>query len=120
MGEGVLTAGFARVEGELHADGVSLERIASAAGTPAFVYVAGPIRERYRALDAALSGVEHRIHYTLKANSNRAVLRTLRELGCGVDVVSGANCTAPCAPGSPGPTSSSVAWGRATTSCGKR
>ena len=89
MGEGVLTAGFSRVGGELYAEGVPVERIAREVGTPAFVYAAGLIRERYRALDAALSGVEHRIHYTLKANSNRAVLRTLRELGSGVDVVSG-------------------------------
>ena len=89
MGEGVLTAGFSRVEGELHAGGVSLARIAAEVGTPTFVYAAELIRERYRALDAALGGVAHRIHYTLKANSNRAVLRTLRDLGSGVDVVSG-------------------------------
>ena len=89
MGEGVLTAGFARVDGQLQAEGVPLERIAAAADTPTFVYSAGLIRERYRALDAALAAVPHRIHYTLKANSNRAVLRVLRELGCGVDVVSG-------------------------------
>ncbi len=89
MGEGILTAGFARVDGELHAEDVPLERIASAVGTPTFVYSAGLIRDRYRALDTALSAVEHRIHYTLKANSNRAVLRTLHALGSGVDVVSG-------------------------------
>jgi diaminopimelate decarboxylase len=91
MGEGVLTTGpgFPRIDGELHVDGVPLARIAAEVGTPAFVYSASLIRERYRALDAALSGVAHRIHYTLKANSSRAVLRTLHELGSGVDVVSG-------------------------------
>ncbi|MHB2035037.1 MAG: diaminopimelate decarboxylase family protein, partial [Gemmatimonadaceae bacterium] len=89
MGQGVLTQGFARIEGTLHCEGVPLARIAAAAGTPAFVYSAALIRERYRALDAALAPVAHRVHYTLKANSNRAVLRLLRELGCGVDVVSG-------------------------------
>jgi diaminopimelate decarboxylase len=89
MGEGVLTAGFPRVEGRLHAEGVPLARIADDVGTPAFVYSAGLIRERYRALDAALAAVPHRVHYTLKANSNRAILRLLRELGCAVDVVSG-------------------------------
>ena len=31
----------------------------------------------------------HRIHYTLKANSNRAILQVMRGLGAGVDVVSG-------------------------------
>jgi diaminopimelate decarboxylase len=89
MGEGVLTAGFPRVDGQLRAEGVSLEHIAVSVGTPTFVYSAGLVRERYRALDTALSAVPHRIHYTLKANSNRALLQVLRELGAGVDVVSG-------------------------------
>lgn len=89
MGEGVLTAGFARVEGQLQAEGVPLDRIAAAVGTPAFVYSAGLIRERYCLLDEALAVLPHRVHYTLKANSNRAVLRLLRALGAGVDVVSG-------------------------------
>ncbi|HVB30094.1 MAG TPA: diaminopimelate decarboxylase [Gemmatimonadaceae bacterium] len=89
MGQGVLTSAFPRVEGALHCEGVPLAQIAATAGTPAFVYSAALIRERYRALDAVLSPVAHRVHYTLKANSNRAVLRLLRELGCGVDVVSG-------------------------------
>ena len=40
-------------------------------------------------LDDALSEIPHRIHYTLKANSNAGLLRLLRELGAGVDVVSG-------------------------------
>ncbi|MDE3153047.1 MAG: diaminopimelate decarboxylase [Gemmatimonadota bacterium] len=89
MGQGVLTAGFTRVEGELQAEGVPLSRIAEAAGTPAFVYSAGLIRERYRALDSALAAVPHRVHYTLKANSSRAILRLLHGLGCRADVVSG-------------------------------
>ena len=48
-----------------------------------------PSGERYRALDAALAGVPHRICYAVKANSNLAVLRILRELGAGADIVSG-------------------------------
>ena len=40
-------------------------------------------------LDTALAALPHRIHYTLKANSNRGILKVLRELGAGVDVVSG-------------------------------
>ncbi|HVA58505.1 MAG: diaminopimelate decarboxylase [Gemmatimonadaceae bacterium] len=89
MGQGVLTAGFPRVDGTLLAEGVPLARIAEQAGTPAFVYSAALVRERYRALDAVLSPVAHRVHYTLKANSNLALLRLLREMGSGVDVVSG-------------------------------
>ena len=68
--------------------GVSLVEIADRAGTPAYVYNAETIRKRYRALDAALAGLPHRICYAVKANSNLAVLRLLRELGAGVDIVS--------------------------------
>ena len=46
------------------------------------------IRERYRALDEALAGVPHRICYAVKANSTLAVLRLLRDLGAGADIVS--------------------------------
>ena len=89
MGQGVLTAGFSRAEGALVCEGVSLERLAEQVGTPAYVYSTAVVRDRYRRLDAALAPLPHRIHYTLKANSNRGLLRTLRELGAGVDVVSG-------------------------------
>jgi diaminopimelate decarboxylase len=93
VGEGVLNAeaapGFERVGGVLRCEGVPLEAIADAVGTPTYVYSAGLIRARYRRLEAALDGVAHRIHYTLKANSSRGVLRVVRELGAGADVVSG-------------------------------
>lgn len=89
MGQGVLTAGFSRVDGALVCEGVSLQRLAEQVGTPAYVYSTAVVRDRYRRLDTALAQLPHRIHYTLKANSNRGVLRTLRELGAGVDVVSG-------------------------------
>jgi diaminopimelate decarboxylase len=89
MGESVLTAGFSRVAGSLHCEGVSLADIARAVGTPAYVYSAATIRNRFDALAKALASVPFRIHYTLKANSTRAILQVLRELGAGADVVSG-------------------------------
>ena len=89
MGEGVLTSGFTRVDGALTCEGVSLERVAEQEGTPAYVYSTSVVRDRYRRLEAAFAPLPHRIHYTLKANSNRGVLGILRELGAGADVVSG-------------------------------
>ncbi|MEP7001512.1 MAG: diaminopimelate decarboxylase [bacterium] len=89
VGEGVLTSGFTRVDGALACEGVALDVVAEQVGTPAYVYSASVVRDRYRRLDAALAPMPHRIHYTLKANSNRGLLRVLRELGAGVDVVSG-------------------------------
>jgi diaminopimelate decarboxylase len=89
MGQGLLTAGVRRASGTLSMESVPLGAIADAVGTPAYVYSSATIRDRYERLDAALEGVPHRIHYTLKANSNRSILRLLKELGAGVDVVSG-------------------------------
>lgn len=65
-----------------------LELIAQRVGTPAWVYDADRIRAQYRALDEALTAVPHRLFYSVKANSNLAVLGILRSLGAGVDVVS--------------------------------
>jgi len=81
-------AGLSRKEGSLRLAGVSLSQIAEKVGTPVFVYNAQAIRDRYRALDAALAGLPHRICFALKANSNLAVLKILRDLGAGVDIVS--------------------------------
>jgi diaminopimelate decarboxylase len=89
MGEGVLTSGFTRTDGGLACEGVSLERVAREVGTPTYVYSSAMVRDRFVRLDEALTEVPHRIHYTLKANSNAGLLRLLRELGAGVDVVSG-------------------------------
>ena len=89
MGQGVLTTGFSRVDGALSCEGVPLERIAHDVGTPAYVYSAATIRDRYERLDRMLESVPHRIHYTLKANSSRGLLELVRELGAGADVVSG-------------------------------
>ncbi len=77
MGAGVL--GF---------DPQLLQAIADRVGTPAYVYGANLIRAQYHALDDVLKDVPHRICYSVKANSNVGVLRVLRALGAGADIVS--------------------------------
>lgn len=102
MGEGVLTSpskkrgstgahrfGFNRTREGLLCDAVSLDRIANECGTPVYVYSASEIRAQYAQLEGALGGLDHRLHYSVKANSNLAILRLLRKLGAGVDIVSG-------------------------------
>ncbi|GBD33101.1 Diaminopimelate decarboxylase [bacterium HR33] len=66
----------------------ALERIAGEVGTPVFVYSADKIAEQHRALSQALAGISHRIHYSVKANSSLGILRVIRDLGLGVDIVS--------------------------------
>jgi diaminopimelate decarboxylase len=81
-------AGLERRNGSLLLGGVPLADIAEQVGTPAFVYNAEAIRRRFRSLDSALNAVPHRICFAVKANSNLAVLRILRDLGAGADIVS--------------------------------
>jgi diaminopimelate decarboxylase len=95
VGQGVLTdtrfadAGLDRRGGTLVLGGVPLAAIAREVGTPVYVYNAAAIRERYRALDESLDALPHRVCYAVKANSTLAVLRLLRDLGAGADIVSG-------------------------------
>ena len=70
-------------------DGVPLEPIAAAEGTPLYVYSAATIAGRYRAIDEAFAGYPHAIHYALKANSTLAITRLLRGLGSSADANSG-------------------------------
>jgi diaminopimelate decarboxylase len=82
-------AGLTRDGRSLVVDGVRLSEIADRVGTPAYVYNLAVVRERYRALDDALASLPHRICFAIKANANLGVLRALRDLGAGADIVSG-------------------------------
>jgi len=82
-------AGLERRGRSLYLGDVALSEVADGAGTPTYVYNADVIRRQYAVLDEALSSVPHRIAFAVKANSNLAVLRVLRDLGAGADIVSG-------------------------------
>lgn len=73
----------------LHCEDVDLGRLADAHGTPLYVYSAGTILDHYRRLDAAFAELNHLVCYSVKANSNLAVLDLLARAGAGFDVVSG-------------------------------
>jgi len=74
---------------QLMGEAVSLEAIAQAVGTPCYVYDLGRIRENYRRLRTAFSALDPMIHYSLKANANLTVIKTLLAEGSGLDAVSG-------------------------------
>lgn len=73
----------------LRTEDVPLQTIAREVGTPAYIYSSAGIREQYNQLRAALGSLTARLHYSVKANSSIAILSLLRELGAGVDIVSG-------------------------------
>jgi diaminopimelate decarboxylase len=80
---------FPFVDGELHAEGVPLSKIAERFGTPCYVYSRAALESRFRAFDGAFDGMPHLVCYAVKANSNLAVLNVLARLGSGFDIVSG-------------------------------
>ena len=74
--------------GVLHAEGVSLARVAEEVGTPFYCYSTATLERHYRVLSEAFAGTDHLICFAVKANSNQAVLRTMARMGAGMDVVS--------------------------------
>jgi diaminopimelate decarboxylase len=74
--------------GQLHAEQVALARIAAEVGTPFYCYSDAALRASYEEFAAATAGQPATICYSLKANNNLAIVRTLASLGAGADVVS--------------------------------
>jgi diaminopimelate decarboxylase len=75
--------------GILHAEGVALDRLADAVGTPFYCYSTATLTRHYEVFAGAFADVRALVCYAMKANSNQAVIKTLANLGAGADVVSG-------------------------------
>ena len=74
--------------GRLWCEGVPVETLARKFGTPLHVYSQGTLTQHIERLKTALAPVAPLICYSVKSNSNRAILRLLADLGAGFDVVS--------------------------------
>lgn len=92
---------FVRRKGRLHCEEVPLRTIAEAVGTPTYIYSHATLSHHYRVFDEAFSGVPHIICYSMKANSNRSVIRTFTRMGSGVDIVSAGELRRALAAGAP-------------------
>ncbi|MDE2858522.1 MAG: diaminopimelate decarboxylase [Chloroflexota bacterium] len=77
------------VDAALMIDDLPVDAIARELETPVYMYSLKRIQENYRRMKAAFESVGARIHYSAKANSNTAILRTLIDEGAGIDAVSG-------------------------------
>src|SRR3954463_4006865 len=89
-------------DGVLHAEAVSIARLAAEVGTPFYCYATATLDRHYRVLAEAFAGQNALICFAVKANSNQAVLRTLGRLGAGMDVVSEGELRRALAAGGPG------------------
>ncbi len=76
-------------DGELYAEDVPLSKIAAEYGTPLFVYSRATLERHIESIDGAFIGCDHLTCYSVKANSNAALLTIMAENGLGADIVSG-------------------------------
>jgi diaminopimelate decarboxylase len=57
-------------------------------GSPLYVYDAQIIEKQIKRLKTAFSGFDHKLHYAAKSLNNQAILKLVKNLGCGLDAVS--------------------------------
>ena len=74
--------------GTLFAEDVDLAALAARVGTPFYCYSTATLERHFRVFAAAFPS-DTLIAFSVKANGNLAVLKTLGRLGAGADVVSG-------------------------------
>src|SRR5579871_1038640 len=79
-----------RESGALALGGVALAEAALVAGTPAYVYDLDAMAASAASVRRAFEGAPGGVFYALKANTAGPVVRALARVGCGADVVSGA------------------------------
>jgi diaminopimelate decarboxylase len=88
--------------GIMHAEDVELPALASAVGTPFYCYSTATLTRHYRVFADAFADRDALVCYAMKANSNQAVLKTLADLGAGMDIVSEGELRRALAAGVPG------------------
>jgi diaminopimelate decarboxylase len=74
---------------DLYAEEVAVKEIVASVGSPIYIYSQATLVRHFKAMDNAFASVPHTICYSVKANSNLAVLKTFKNLGGGFDIVSG-------------------------------
>jgi diaminopimelate decarboxylase len=91
---------FGYRDGVLSAEDVSLAALAARVGTPFYCYSRATLERHYKVFAAALPEGSL-VAFSVKANGNLAVLKTLALLGAGADVVSGGELAKALAAGIP-------------------
>jgi diaminopimelate decarboxylase len=74
---------------ELCCESVAVRDIAEAVGTPFYLYSHATLERHFKGFDKAFNGIDRLICYAAKANANLAILKLLKNLGSGLDIVSG-------------------------------
>ncbi len=76
-------------ENALFAEEVALKDVADKYGTPAFVYSKATLERHAKAYINSFKSMNGLVCFSVKALSNISILKTLKNSGCGFDIVSG-------------------------------
>ena len=80
---------FRYINNRLYCEKVKVEELARKFGTPLYVYSYHTMLDHFHKLQAAFRSVKPLVCYSVKANSNLAILKALVDKGAGLDIVSG-------------------------------
>jgi len=80
---------FHYVDSELYCEEVPIRKIAQEVGTPFYLYSHATLKKHFQAFDGAFKDIAHLTCFSMKSNSNLAVIRLFALEGGGVDIVSG-------------------------------
>jgi diaminopimelate decarboxylase len=75
-------------DGQLYCEEVRIDDIALDIGTPFYLYSYRTLERHFRVFESALENLRHLVCFSVKANSNVALLRVFARLGWGMDIVS--------------------------------
>jgi diaminopimelate decarboxylase len=76
-------------EDQLYAEDVALKNVAEKYGTPAFIYSKATLERHANAYINSFKTMDGLVCFSVKALSNISILKTLKNSGCGFDIVSG-------------------------------
>ena len=80
---------FHYVNNELYCEDIPVSTVAGEVGTPFYIYSHATLLRHFSAFDQAFSDIKHLTCFSVKSNSNLAVLRLFAREGGGADIVSG-------------------------------
>ena len=80
---------FHYIKNELYCEDVPVAEVVREVGTPLYLYSSATLERHFRAFDDAFKDIRHLICFSMKSNSNLAILKLFALEGGGVDIDSG-------------------------------
>lgn len=74
--------------GSLFAEDLEVKALSEQYGTPLYIYSKATLERHYHSFERALSRIPHLVCYSVKSNSNLALIHLMAKLGSGFDIVS--------------------------------